>query len=129
MIEVTNKQDGKTVHLKYEGVVTHEDYQKVLIPKLEKAIKKSSPLRLFCDMRDFKRIEGKAMWDDYKFGMHHIKDFERVATVGDQWWMHPLIKVSNLFFRKIELKHFKSKEYKKAEKWLDKSTKRSSRRS
>ena len=44
MIEVTNKQDGKTVHLKYEGVVTHEDYQKVLLPKLKKAIKTSSPV-------------------------------------------------------------------------------------
>ncbi|MBS0271927.1 MAG: STAS/SEC14 domain-containing protein [Proteobacteria bacterium] len=120
MIQVSNKQNGKLVHLKYEGVVTHDDYQKILIPKLKKAIKTSSPLRAFCDMRTFEKIESKAMLDDFKFGIHHIKNFERIATVGDQWWMSPLIKVSNLFLRKMELKHFKSKEYKEAQKWLDK---------
>ena len=123
MIEVSEKKEGKLLHLKYEGVVTHEDYEKILIPKLTKAVKKKKHLSIFCDMRDFKRIEGKAMWDDYKFGIQHIKDFERIATVGEQWWMSPLLKVSGVFFPKLQMKHFKSKDYKEAMKWVEKGTK------
>ncbi len=124
MIEISEKKEGKLLHLKYEGVVTHEDYEKVLIPKLENAIKNSKRLRIFCDMRDLRRIESKAMWDDYQFGIHHIRDFERIATVGDQWWINPLLKVSGIFFPKMQIKHFKSKDYKEAMKWVEKKRKK-----
>src|ERR1700722_14402379 len=119
MIQITKEKKSNLVHLKYAGVITHADYKKVLIPQLEKAIKTSGPLRLFCDMSDFKRIRGKAIWDDYKFGIHHLKDFKRIATVGDQWWMGPLMRFSSLFFREMKLKHFKSDQYEEALKWVD----------
>lgn len=118
MIQIKPGKEKRLIHFKCEGVVTHEDYQKVVIPTLEKEIGKGGPLRIFCDMRDTKKIEGKAIWDDYKFGIHHLKDFDRIATVGDQWWMSPLMKMSALFF-KIKLKHFKSDEFEEAWKWVN----------
>ena len=119
MIQVSQKKKGDVVHIICEGILTHEDYKKVLIPKLEKAIKTSSPIRAFCDVRHFKGIEGRAMWDDFKFGLHHIKDVERIATVGDQWWISPIMKVTGPLFRKLQMKHFKSDQYKEALKWVD----------
>ncbi|HUX79177.1 MAG TPA: STAS/SEC14 domain-containing protein, partial [Alphaproteobacteria bacterium] len=86
LIEIIPEEKKKLIHFKCAGAVTHKDYQKVVIPTLEKEISKEGPLRIYCDMREMTKIEGKAIWDDYKFGIHHLKDFDRIATVGYQWW-------------------------------------------
>ncbi|MBY0293508.1 MAG: STAS/SEC14 domain-containing protein [Alphaproteobacteria bacterium] len=118
MIQIIPGEDKKLIHFKCEDVVTHMDYQKIVIPTLEKELNKGGLFRVICDMRDMKKIEGKAIWDDYKFGIHHLNDFDRMATVGDQWWMSPLMKISSLFF-KIKLKHFKSNQFEEAWKWIN----------
>lgn len=118
MVEVIPGEDKKLIHLKCQGVLSHKDYQKVVIPTLEKAIANHGPLSVFCDLRDVQEIEGKAIWDDYKFGIHHLKDFTRLVTVGDQWWMGPLMSISRPFFN-IEFKHFESEKYDDAWKWIN----------
>jgi len=118
MIQIIPEEGKKLIHFKCEGIVTHEDYQKVVIPTLETEISKDGLLRVFCDMREMTAIEGKAIWDDYKFGIHHLKDFDRLATVGDQWWMSPLMHISSPFF-KMKLKHFKSQKFEEAWKWVN----------
>ncbi|HUX80676.1 MAG TPA: STAS/SEC14 domain-containing protein [Alphaproteobacteria bacterium] len=118
LIEIIPEEKKKLIHFKCEGVITHEDYQKVLIPTLENEIGKEGPLRIYCDMREMTKIKGKAIWDDYKFGIHHLKDFDRIATVGDQWWMSPLMSISSLFF-KTKLKHFKGDKFEEAWKWVN----------
>ena len=118
LIEIIPEEKKKLIHFKCEGVITHEDYQKVLIPTLENEIGKEGPLRIYCDMREMTKIKGKAIWDDYKFGIHHLKDFDRIATVGDQWWMSPLMSISSLFF-KTKLKHFIGDKFEEAWKWVN----------
>ena len=120
MIQVTivPGEDKKIIHFKYEGIITHDDYQKVIIPTLEKEIRKGGVLCSLCDLREMTTIEGKALWDDYKFGRHHLKDFDRIATVGDQWWISILMNISSHFF-KIKLKHFTSDQLEEAWKWIN----------
>ncbi len=117
MIEIKNEKDKKLLHFICSGKVTHEDYQKVVIPIVEKKIRESGPLRAFCDLRDMKSIQLRAIWDDYKLGIRHLRDFDCLVTVGNQWWMGPLMKVSQPFF-KIKLKHFKSHQYDEAWEWV-----------
>lgn len=118
LIEMMPEDKKKLIHFKFKGIVTHKDYRKVLIPALEKEIGEDGPLRMYCDMREMTKIEGKAIWDDYKFGIHHLKDFDRIATIGDQWWMSPLMNIAGLFF-KIKLKHFKSHQCEEAWQWIN----------
>ena len=118
MITVKKPAGKDFLEVKYEGKITNEDYKKRLIPALEKEIKAKTPLSIICDLSKMDSFEGKAIWDDYKFGMDHIKDFGHVATVGDQWWMVPVVKASGLFFPKMKIKHFKSGQYKEALKWV-----------
>lgn len=118
MIKIIPGKKKMLIHFKCEGIITHNDYQKVVIPALKEKINKNGLLSLIRDMREMKKIEGGAIWDDYKFGIHHLKYFDRMATVGDQWWMSPLMKFSSLFF-KIKLKHFKSHQYEEALEWIN----------
>ena len=119
MIKVEPETKKDFIHFICKGPITHKDYQKVVIPTVEKKVLKSSKLRVLCDMREMGPIQLSALWDDFKLGMHHIKSFERFATVGDQWWMGPLMKISGLIYR-IKVKHFKSHELDAAVKWVHK---------
>jgi hypothetical protein len=106
------------IRIKCGRILTHQDYQDVLIPALEKAFAEKSPLRALCDMRDLEKIDWKALWDDFKFGIHHLKDVERMATVGNQWWLSFLMRFANLFF-KVTLKNFKSHQLEEATEWIN----------
>lgn len=119
MIKLENNKDGKLVHFIFSGQVTHEDYQKVVIPFVEDKINESAPIKAFCDLREMKSIQLRAIWDDYRLGVRHLNNFDSFVTVGDQWWIGLLMKVSQLFF-KIKLKHFKSKQYNDAWDWVNK---------
>lgn len=116
---ITIKKDTKhnVLHLIYEDVITRDDYRNVLIPSLTAAFQKQSPIRILCDMQKFKKMKFDAMYDDYKFGMAHIRDFDKIAAVGDQWWMAPLMWISNIFY-KVQIKHFNSHELEEAQKWI-----------
>lgn len=119
MVVVIPGENKKLIHFKYDGIVSHKDYQDIVIPLLEnKLAKEEGPFRIFFDLREMKEIEAKAIWDDYKFGIHHGKDFEKAAIVGDQWWLSPLTNLTGLFY-KIKLKHFTSQQYEDALEWIN----------
>lgn len=118
MILIKSEKNKKILHFIFSGKVTHEDYQEVVVPTLEKSIKKEELLSCFCDLRDMNSIQLRAIWDDYKVGIRYINNFDRFATVGNQWWVELLMKVSQPFF-KIKLKHFKSLQYEEALKWVN----------
>ena len=119
MIKISNTKQENVLYIQFEGTVTPEDYEKVLIPVLEKTIKVASPINVLCDMHAFKWIEFKAMIEDYKFGTAHLKDFNRMALVGDQRWLPFIIQFSNIFYKGINLKHFKTTQHAAAKKWVE----------
>lgn len=122
MIAFKLEKDKKILYFVYKGKITHEDYQKVVIPAVEENVGKDGPIHVFCDLRDMKSMELKAIWDDYKLGMRHLKDIDRFATVGDQWWVSFLMKVFQPFFR-MKLKNFKSHQIDEAKKWINQKNK------
>ena len=45
-------------------------------------------LRLLFDMTGFHGWEVSAAWEDFKFGVEHFADIERLAMVGETRWQH-----------------------------------------
>ena len=43
-------------------------------------------MRLFVLFEDFHGWDLHAAWDEFKFGLKHDADFERIAMVGDRKW-------------------------------------------
>lgn len=118
MIQIIPDENLSLIHLKYVGHVSREDYEDVLIPYLNEKIKSEGPFSAVADLREMTSFDAKAIWDDFNFGIHHMKDFKRLATVGDQWWIKAMMDVSSVFFSKIELKHFKGDQFDEALKWV-----------
>jgi hypothetical protein len=80
------------------GKLTHKDYQ-LIIPMIDNAIKgiKQPQLNILIDALEFDGWEPLAIWDDFKFGLSHYNQFEKIAFVGNKKWEEYAIKISNWF--------------------------------
>ncbi|MEB8433508.1 universal stress protein [Cocleimonas sp. KMM 6892] len=80
------------------GKLVEEDYS-VFRPKLERILKKESPLSLLIKVEDFEGWSAKAAWEDLKIGLNHGEDFLRIAFVGESLWEKVMIELGNLFMK------------------------------
>lgn len=118
-IERTN--DQFFLSMKAVGKLTHEDYG-VIVPMLEGAIAgvKDPKIKVFFDASELDGWEPRAVWDDFKLGLKHGKEFEKIALLGNKRWQKLASKVGSWFVGG-ELKYFEGEN--EAFNWL--STNRS----
>ncbi|MFC3032433.1 STAS/SEC14 domain-containing protein [Pseudoalteromonas fenneropenaei] len=71
------------VSLKAVGKLTHDDYQ-LMIPLLESALNQVERphIDVLFDASEWQGWELQAAWDDFKFGLKHGKEFNKIAVVG-----------------------------------------------
>ena len=66
------------------GKVSAHDYETVLIPAIEAALKTHNRVRVLYQIdAGFNDFSLGAMWDDLKLGLSHLKAWEKVAVVTD----------------------------------------------
>jgi len=88
MIQVLTGFPSNVVAFACKGHVTKNDYETVLIPTVEQALKQKGKLRLLYQVEpDFSGIDPGAVWDDFKEGMEHLLRWERIAVVTDVDWI------------------------------------------
>jgi hypothetical protein len=116
MIETLQTTSPKVVGFRLSGKLHDEDY-KTFVPALEAAVAAQGKVRLLAQFDDFHGWDLHAAWDDFKFGMKHYQDFERIAMVGDrEWekWMAALCKP----FSKADVRYFDASEAEAAWAWI-----------
>jgi len=100
------------------GQVTKQDYEKVLIPAVEKALKEHDKVRLYYETApDFSGIEPSAVWEDTKVGVSHLLRWERFAVVTDVEWIRFTMKFFS-FLIPGEMRVFSAEESAQAKKWI-----------
>jgi len=102
--------------LKATGTLSHEDYNKIN-PMVDAALEGISDpkIKAFIDGSDLEGWEARAAWDDFKFGLKHGKQFEKIAIYGNKKWQEYTAKVGS-WFVSGEVKYFEDVET--ALKWL-----------
>jgi len=98
MIEQITTGSPKLVAFKLRGTLHDVDY-KTFVPALEAAIAAAGPIRLLAHFEDFHGWDLRAAWDDFKFGVRHFSDIERIALVGDREWEQWMAKLCKPFTR------------------------------
>jgi hypothetical protein len=94
MFQIMPESQGKILGVRATGKLTDQDYQEILIPRLEALIKKHGKVRLLCFMdEEFAGLEAGAIWDDAKFFLPHKDDFEKMAIVGGPKWIELIMKL------------------------------------
>ncbi|KAG1663424.1 Universal stress protein A 1 [Nymphon striatum] len=86
------------------GKLVADDYA-IFRPKLERILKKESPLSLLVQLEEFDGWTAKSAWEDLKIGLDHGQDFLRIAFVGEHLWEKVMIELGNLFM-KAEVRYF-----------------------
>lgn len=116
-VELIEKNDGKLLEVRVTGKLIHEDYQK-FVPEFDRLAEKHGKIRLLFDMVDFHGWEAAAFWDDFKLGMKHHSDIERLAMVGDKKW-EEWMSVFCRPFTKAEVRYFDREAIDDARAWLN----------
>lgn len=102
--------------LKLIGKLTHQDYE-TIGPFIESALNglDDPVVNVFVDGSELEGWELRAVWDDFRLGLKHGKDFKKVALFSHTAWHHFAAKVA-AWFTTGEVRHFTDSD--EALRWL-----------
>lgn len=103
--------------LKAQGKLTHEDY-KTITPMIDSALAevKNPKVKALIDGSELEGWEARAAWDDFKIGLKHGNEFEKIAIFGNKRWQEMAAKIGG-WFVSGEVQFFAS--YDEAMNWLN----------
>ena len=109
--------DKLFVEMTMIGKLTHEDY-KFFVPMIDGAINATPNVKMnmLADLRKLEGWEPRAAWDDFKFGLEHRADFNKMAFVGNKTWEKLSAKIAN-WWVSGETRYFEDRETALA--WLE----------
>lgn len=98
MMKIIGNLPDEVLGIEAGGKITHDDYQKVLIPAAEEKIRRHDKIRMLFMLGDMDGFEFAALWDDTKFGLTHWKEFTRIAIVTDNVYIKSMTTLFAPFF-------------------------------
>jgi hypothetical protein len=121
MIEELDGSPSGTLAFRFTGHVTGDDYEKVLVPAIDKAIEEHERIKLLAQIGPgFDGYRLDAAWDDTKLGLRHWRGFERIAVVTDVGWIRSSAKALG-FMVPCPVQLFELGEIDDAKRWLSES--------
>ncbi len=80
------------------GKLTHEDYE-MMTPMIDSALEgvKEAKIHALADLTEMEGWEMRAAWDDFRLGMKHRNQFEKIAILGHKKWQEYSAKVGKWF--------------------------------
>lgn len=118
MIELLKNFPSNVVALAASGQVTKEDYEKIVVPAVERALAQHEKVRLYYQIgSDFAGIDPGAMWADTKVGMGHILKWERIAVITDVEWIKVSVTAFG-FLMPAQVNVYSNADAEAARKWI-----------
>ena len=115
-IQLSEENDGKLLNVLVSGKLEKADYER-FVPEFERLTGQHGKMRMLFDMSDFHGWEASAAWEDFKFGMKHFADIERLAMVGEEKWQHGMAIFCKPF-TKATVRYFDHAAVAEARIWL-----------
>lgn len=84
--------------LKAIGKLTHKDYE-IITPLIDSALESVSEpqVNVFIDGSELEGWELRAAWDDFKLGLKHGNEFNKIAIFGNKKWQEYTSKIASWF--------------------------------
>jgi hypothetical protein len=97
-IGIERIDDTFFLSLKAIGKLTHQDYG-TITPMIDSALEgvTSPKLNVYIDGTELDGWEARAAWDDFKLGLKHGGEMEKVAIVGNKRWQELSAKLGSWF--------------------------------
>jgi hypothetical protein len=115
-IGIERVNDNFFLSFKATGKLTHDDYQ-IITPMIESALLgvKQPKIKAIFDASQLDGWELRAAWDDFRLGLKHGSEFEKIAIYGNKRWQEMSAKIGSWFISG-EVKYFE--DYDEALEWL-----------
>jgi len=96
--------------LKAIGKLTHADYEKIN-PMIDSALASVTDpkVKVFIDGSELDGWELRAAWDDFKLGLKHGNEFDKIAIFGNKQWQEYTAKIGSWFISG-EVKYFEDSD-------------------
>jgi hypothetical protein len=118
MIEIIEGFPDDVVGLIAKGQVTRKDYEQILIPRVEAALKRHDMIRLYYELgSEFSGIDAGAAWEDLKVGVEHFTRWERMAVVTDVDWIKHMVNAFR-FLMPGQMRVFPTANASEARAWI-----------
>lgn len=118
MIKILEGFSEIVVAASAHGRITREDYDAVLIPRIEATAMKHRKIRCYYELgADFAGMDPGAVWEDLRAGVEYWTRWERVAVVTDVTWIADLVKVFR-FLMPGQIRVFPTSEKEAARHWV-----------
>jgi SpoIIAA-like len=108
--------DDKVLEVHLTGKLVKEDYE-VFVPAVDQLVKRHGKIRMLVEMHDFHGWTASALWEDTKFAIHHFRDIERLAVVGEKKWQEGMATFCKPFTA-ATIKYFDHTQGDAARAWL-----------
>ena len=118
MIEIVSGFPDNVIAIVATGRVTRADYDQVLIPRVEAALKRHAKLRCYYELgAAYAGFDAGAIWEDFKLGIESLTRWERIAVVTDVPWIRHAVAATS-FLIPAEIRLFAAAEADAARRWL-----------
>src|SRR5215467_1969095 len=118
MIEVLKDLPPGVEGVKASGMISTDDYQKVMVPLLDAARRDGRHVRFLYQIGpEFKGFTPGAAWEDIKMGLRTLRLFDACAVVSDIAWVRESTRVA-AFFMPCPVKVFSVADRQLAAEWL-----------
>jgi hypothetical protein len=114
MLELIEGLPGNVVGIAVSGRLTMQDCQDVLVPAMQKSLKRHDKIRLYYELNS--RFPG-ASWDELDLGLEHALRCERVAIVTDIGWVRLTVKALR-FLIPSEIRVFPTAQADEGRAWI-----------
>ena len=96
--------------IKAQGKLTHRDYE-TMTPMIDSALAevKDPKIKALFDGTELEGWEARAAWDDFKLGLKHGSEFEKIAIYGNKKWLEFTAKIGSWFISG-DIKYFENEE-------------------
>ena len=115
-IQLNEENGGKILAVHVSGKLVKADYEH-FVPEFERLVRQHGKLRVLFDMTGFHGWEAGASWEDFKFGVAHFADIERLAVVGEKKRQQGMTTFCKPF-TKAKTRYFDHTDDAGAQKWL-----------
>lgn len=118
MIQLLPNLPEHVVGIVASGQVNASDYETVIIPAIESALKTHGRIRILYQLGPaFTGFTSGAMWDDMEVGFAHLKAWERIAVVTDEGWIAGATRLFG-FAMPCPVRVFSNEEFAEAANWI-----------
>ena len=115
-ILLSEELDGRILIVHVSGKLAKADYEH-FVPEFERLVRQHGKLRVLFDMTGLHGWEAGAAWEDFKFGLAHFADIERLAMVGERKWQQGMATFCKPF-TKATVRYFDHAHSVEVRQWL-----------